>query len=141
MSRTVEEIEAARATRREAAKAARDEQRLKDLEALDALELEHGDGRVKDLDLPAFVAGLPTLVVVRTPQATEYKRFRDQQRRAGGKGEESGKSMDLLATTCVAYPDPETYKRVCDAFPGTHDAAGLAAIKLAEAKGAAEGKG
>jgi len=137
---SIEEIQARRAARKAAHEAARVAQAERDLEALDALEVEHGDGRVAQLDLPSYVDGLPTTVLVRIPSGIEYKRFRDQVRRAKSQVD-VGAAQDLLASVCVVYPDAATYERVREAFPGTHDSAAIAAIKLADAQRRDEGKG
>ncbi len=134
----IADIEARRAARKAAAAEAQAEQYCKDLEALDALEAEHGDGRVASLKMPAFLPGVPTLCVVSTPTESAFRRFRDMARRNQGK--DPGAALDLLASTCVAYPDKETYAKLCAAFPGTHDCVGAAAVKLAEARAADEGK-
>jgi hypothetical protein len=138
---TVKEIEERRAARKAAAEKAREEQYAKDLEALDELEQEHGDGKVVQLDLPAFTVGLPTMVVVRTPTDVEHRRYRDMVRRSKGKGDEIGKATDLLADVCRVYPDDDTYEAVRKAHPGVHDSIAVQAIKLAEARTAEEGKG
>lgn len=132
------DVQKRRAERKAAAEVARAEQYEKDLEKLNELEEQLGDGRVVELRLPAHVPGLPTIVVVKTPSALAFKRFRDQAR---AKASRPGEALDLLADTCVAFPDAETYKRVCEAFPGTHDCVGQAAVKLAEAQSGDEGKG
>ena len=135
---SIEDIQAKRAARKAAAATAREAQYEKDLEALDAAEEAHGDDRVTVLDLPAHVPGLPTLVIVKTPESKYFKRFRDMARK---RRDEPGAAVDLLAGFCVEYPSEEIYKKVCDAFPGTHDCVGAAAVKLAEAKDTAAGKG
>jgi hypothetical protein len=134
---SVAEIQARRAARKAAAAEAREKQLEIDLEALDMAEVEHGDGRVLSLELPAHVDGLPTMVVVHTPEPKYFSRFRDMARKQHSK---PGAALDMLASMCVAYPADDVYKRVCEAFPGTHDAVGAAAIKLAEAKESDSGK-
>jgi len=135
----IAELEARRTERKAAATRAREEQYAQDLEALDALETELGDGAVSPIDLAAHSAGLPTMVVVRTPSALHFKRFRDMVRRA--KDGNTGAATDLLADVSVAYPDPDTYARVREAFPGVHDSVGVVAIRLAQGQATNEGKG
>jgi hypothetical protein len=139
--RSVEEIQAARAARKASNEAARVEQYAKDLDALDALEVEHGDGRVCELSLPAYRPGLPTLVVVVCPAPDYYKRFQEMVRRAKGEGSKLGPAADLLADHCVAYPAKDVYAEVRKAFPGVHDSVAAAAAELSQAKGRDEGKG
>jgi len=131
----IAELEARRATRREVNDKARTEQYAKDLEALDRLEEEHGDGRVSALKMPSYVPGLPTFVVVNTPSASYFNRFRSMVRNANGKAQAQGEAKDLLASSCVLYPDAETYARMKEAWPSTHDNVGMEAIRLGEAGG------
>lgn len=132
---TVEEIEERRAKRKEGIAKARAEQYAKDLEHVDRLEAELGDDRVRILSTTSFVAGLPTLVVVKTPSVAHFSRFRQMVRNAGQKNAKIGEAKDLLASTCVAYPDEETYKRMCEEWPSIHDNVGIEAISLGEAEG------
>ena len=132
---TVEEIEARRAKRKETIAKAREEQYAKDLEEVDKLEMELGDDRVGVLKMPSFVAGLPTLVVVRTPSSSVFNRFRSMVRAAGQKTIAIGAAKDLMASSCVAYPNEETYKRMCEEWPSIHDNVGIEAIRLGETEG------
>jgi hypothetical protein len=132
---TVEEIEERRAKRKEAIAKAREEQYAKDLEHIDRLEQEFGDDRVTVLSMPSFIAGLPTVVVVKTPLSSIFNRFRSQVRAAGQKTIAIGAAKDLLASCCVAYPDEETYKRMCEEWPSIHDNVGIEAIRMGEAQG------
>jgi hypothetical protein len=137
--RSIEEIQAARAARKAVGSAAREEQLAKDLEALDALELEHGDDRVVSLELPAHIPGLPTIIVGRCPSKDYFKKFQDMVRRAKGDLVRIGPATDQLADVCLAYPDAETYKQVREAFPAIHDQLATAAAELARAKDSAAG--
>lgn len=137
---SVEEIEKRRAERREAIAKARAAQYEKDLEQVDKLEAEHGDDRVEVLETSSFVSGLPTLVVVKTPEEDYYKRYRDKVRRArkaSGTADTVaiGAAQDELGLVCVVYPDRETYERMRKEWPSIHDNVGIAANKLGEAKG------
>ena len=137
---TIEEIEQRRAARKAGVSAARDAQYLIDLEALDALEEEHGDGKVAQLNLPNFTPGLPTMIVVRTPEPRYYKRFEDMVRKAKD-ADATGRASDMLADCCVVYPDAATYVRVREAYPAVRGPIGHAAVTLAQARAADEGKG
>jgi hypothetical protein len=128
-------IEARRAERKASTQTARDEQYEKDLVRVDELEAELGDDRVSILTTPSFVVGLPTLVVVSTPAPLAFKRFRQMVRKAGQNIEAIGAARDLLASTCVAYPDDVTYARMKEAWPSVHDNVGLAATDLGELEG------
>jgi hypothetical protein len=129
------ELEARRATRKETTAKAREEQYVKDLERVDEIETEHGDDRVAVLKVPSFVAGLPTLVVVSTPQPLVFKRFRQMVRKAASNTEAMGAAKDLLASSCIAYPDEVTYARMKDSWPSIHDNVGVEAIRLGETEG------
>lgn len=132
---TIEALEAKRAERKAATEKAREAQYAQDLEWLDGLEVEHGDGRVTALRMSSYVPGLPTLVVVKAPEPSYFARFRQQVRKAGQRVEAIGDAKDMLATACLAYPDAEVYGRMCEAWASLHDAVGVEAIRLAETEG------
>lgn len=101
----------------EQAQAAADEQTVIDLEAIADLEQAHGPGRIKAIELPAHVPGLPMRAAVKVPSEALIKRFR-----AGCKGgpDDNGDPTaagEQLALSCLVYPDRETYARLCAAFP------------------------
>ncbi len=135
IKKKIAELEAKRAKRKASADEARDVQRLKDLEELDKLEIEHGDGIVSALDTPSFVEGLPTLVVVKAPAPDYMKRFRQQVRKASKSVEAIGNAQDMLAASCVAYPDTGTYERMKETWSALHDSVGVEAIRLGQAEG------
>lgn len=139
---TIEEIESRRAARKAAVAESRAAQYAKDLEALDSLEVEHGDGCVASLEVDKFVDGLPTMIVIRTPSQDQYKRFCQQVRRAAGNLEARGAAQDLLAESCWVYPStPDDRKRMLAAFPGVLTSVAVRAAKLAEFRADDEGKG
>lgn len=131
----IEALEAKRAARRDGVAKARQEQYAKDLEQIDALEEQHGPDRVTVLEMPSFMPGLPTVVVVKTPEPNVFTRFRQMVRKASKDVEAMGNAKDLLAASCIAYPDADTYARMKTAWPSIHDNAGLAAIQLGESEG------
>jgi len=128
-------IEARRSERLAAIGKAKKEQYLKDLEEVDRLGQEHGDDRVAVLKTVSFVAGLPTVVVVRTPSPDEMKRYRHQVRKSEGNFEKIGGAKDLLGAACVIYPDESTYGRMKQAWPSIHDNVGIEALRMGEAEG------
>ena len=138
----IEEIEKRRAARREASAAARDEQHATDLEAIDKLEEEHGDGVLARLNVDRFVPGQPTFIVMRTPTRAAYKRFQDQYA-AATKGK--GKVLDAhenLARTCWVYPaDKAAQDAMLEVLPGIGHAISVHAQQLVEAQASDEGKG
>lgn len=140
--RTLEEIEAARAARRAGIEARKAEQLVRDMEALDAAEIEHGDDMVKPVHLNTWSPGLPTFVVVRMPTGIEFKRFQDMaKKQPNGKDGDAVKASNLLADVCVIYPSKEDYARVREACPGVHIVAGTTAADMSAARAEEAGKG
>lgn len=138
-TQSIQDIEARRAARKAATELAREEQRVKDMEALDSLEIEHGDGRVVAIDLGFFDPGLPTFVVARMPAPIERKRYEDMcVRKTDGAALEAAK---MLASVCVVYPDKDTYEKVKERCTGIHTTVALEAIQLGAGKRREEGKG
>lgn len=138
---TIEEIEARRTARREANEKARLEQLAIDLEALDALEAQHGDGRVGRIDLPAFVPGLPVFVVVTCPAEDVHRRYRAMMRAGVNDKRKQLEAFDMLGASCLGYPDKAKFSEVVAKFGGIPDGVGLLASKLADGRSADEGKG
>lgn len=131
----IAEIETRRSERKTATAKARAEQYAKDLEQIDLLEVEHGDDRVTVLTMPSFVEGLPTVVVVKTPEPAVFKRYRQMVRKAGQKYEAIGSARDMMAAECIAYPEKETYERMKESWPSIHDNVGTEAARLGESEG------
>src|SRR4051812_21379879 len=131
----IAEIEKRREERKAATAEARAQQYAKDLEQIDSLEAQHGDDRVTVLKMPSFREGLPTVVVVTTPEAKIFKRYRQMVRKAGTNYERIGEARDMMAAECVGYPDKDTYEKMKDAWPSVHDDVGNAAAKLGEPEG------
>ncbi len=137
----IDAIEARRAARKATGDKERKEQLAKDLEALDALEVQHGDGRVARLTVQFFTPGLPTMVIVSTPSDGHFTRYRQQIRKAGQNVEAKGAAADMLASVCVAYPDEDTYNRMRKVYPAIHDSVYIQAAQLGQARTEDEGKG
>lgn len=132
-------IEARRAERAAALTGAFTVQRAADLEALDALEVERGQGAVALQDMPAWVPGLPTGAVVRVPHSGEMRAFRA---RAGGKEPGAAdKATEALGAQCLVYPSKEDFARMCEVSPAFQLLCGNAACALAVTAAHAEGKG
>lgn len=137
----VEIAEAKRAERKAAANPARDAQRVVDLNAVNDLEIEHGDSNVGVINVP-YSDGLPTCAAVRAPKPAELKRFRVRVTPKHEKDRpDTAAASEELAATCVIYPDAETYARLCIARPGLAVQLGSKAVDLATGKAEAEGKG
>jgi hypothetical protein len=144
VSAKLAEIEARRAERKGKLDEAKKVQACADLEAYDALEVEHGDENVASLEVERFVEGHPTFVVLKAPDGPQYKRFVDQVSRAVEKNNliERRKAQDLLAESCWIYPNtPEARKAMLAAFPGLLVSIAVRATQLVEGKASAEGKG
>lgn len=120
-------------------------QRETDLEALDALEVEYGDSNVAAVHLPAdrWVPDLPTLAVARCPKPAEVKRYRDTTAKAHGSGDIRAvtDAAEQIASTCLVYPEKDTYERLREARPGIHVQLGRFAIDLVMGSSEEQGKG
>jgi len=140
----IEAVEKRRAERKVELAKEREAQEATDLEAIDALEMEHGAGGVARLDLERFAKGLPTCVALRTPDPAQYKRFVDQVGKAVEKNNQGARrdAQDLFAKSCWAYPaEQEARDRMLEQFPGLLVSIAIRAAQLVEAKAAEEGKG
>lgn len=141
---TIEEIEERRdARKKELAKKAAD-QYATDLEAIDALEVEHGDGALAIVKVPKFKEGIPTRAVVRTPSGPQYKRYVDQVQKASSAKNSTAQRQAVitLAESCWVYPGtPDARAAMLAEFPGITTTLAIAAAALAEGKAEEEGKG
>lgn len=141
MTQTIEEIEARRSARKAEIAKQRAVQLAVDLEALDALEVEHGDGSVRRVDVERFTPGMPTLVVVRAPTRAEFKRYQDGCKGIGGQKGDALAAANLICETCLVYPSREDFAKLLEVSPGIQAIAGVAAVELSAGKAAEEGKG
>lgn len=143
MDPKIAEIEERRAARRAELAKAEEAQFVKDLEALDELEAQHGAGVVGSVRCARFIPGLPTRVFVRPPKADEYDRYTSQYGRAKDKQSTAGQrdAIKLLGTTCWLYPvDKDVRAKLVEEFPGLLIAVGLEAAKRGEAEAEEEKK-
>jgi hypothetical protein len=141
--RTEAEIQAARAARKAANAEAESAQRVADLDAIDVLEAQNGDANTQVVEVPFDARNpLPCLVLVRAPDETEMKRYRDtvKPRKDGSPGDPL-EAARQLASACVIYPPREQYDAICKARTGLSVQLGLAAVNLSVGKVEAEGKG
>jgi len=139
----VEEIEKRRSERRKAHDDARDAQALKDLEAIDALEAEHGEP-LHTMTANGFKHGVAVKVAFRAPSPTEYKRYCDMVGRAQQKNDaiERRRAQEMLAASCLMYPpEGEARKAMLEAFPGVLISLAIESAKVAELRNEEEGKG
>lgn len=125
-------IEEAIAKRKAARAKEQRKQYATDLEHLDLLEQEHGEGAITALKVDRD--NLPTLVILKCPPDPVVKRFRTQTRPVGDKTPDPTQPAEIVADCCLLYPDKDTFARMCGAVPGLHAQAGAAALDLATAK-------
>jgi hypothetical protein len=145
---TFAELEARREARRQAHIEAHETQRLLDLERLDALEEEHGYGRVLKVELGTWRdgSGAATMMVLRLPLASEavFKRF--QQQVSSGKASPASKleAAEVLARSCVVYPHPKSeadaYNATVEMAPGVLGNLALQIVSAVQGRAEAEGK-
>lgn len=136
----LELAEERRAKRKAEARAAYEAQRVVDVEAVDALEIEHGDTNVGVIIVP-HSAGLPTCAAVRCPKPAELKRYRVRVTPKHEKDHpDTAAAAEELADICRIYPDKDTYTKLCAARPGLAVQLGARAVNLATGKSEAEGK-
>lgn len=133
----LDEIEKRRADRRAEVERATLEQRVLDLEAIDALEAEYGPNEIKTFEVP-YLPGLPVVVAVRTGREPEVKRFLARLRE---KNANTHAAAEEAARSCLVYPtDRETVDRLVEKRRGLLVQVGTAAMNLASARAAEEGK-
>jgi hypothetical protein len=132
----LEALRAQRKARQDGLKKQEEDQTLIDLTALDALEVELGDSNVAFLTVP-FQPGLPTMMIARKPTKAELQRYRAQVKvkpQGNGKQPDSDKTpteaCEIIADSCIQYPEAEVYGRLCIERPGAKAQLGALALKL-----------
>lgn len=136
----LEVAEERRAARKAEARKAYEAQRVVDLDAIDALEIEHGDSNVGVINVP-HTDGMPTCVAVRCPKPAELKRFRSRIKPKHEKDHPDNEAAaEELAKTCRVYPGPDAFEALCVARPGLAVQLGSKAIALSTGNAEAEGK-
>jgi hypothetical protein len=130
-----------RAKREATLEEARDAQEAVDLEAIEALELEHGYTLNVEFQVQQFVPGFPTIVAIRPPSEAEYKRYFAQVNKANGSGDAKVAAHVMLAQVSWVYPaEPEARRAMLAANGGMLASIGNHASKLAELRKSEEGK-
>lgn len=140
---TIEQLEERRAERKKVHADAEAEQFATDLAALDALEIEHGDGTIGAVKVQ-FKKGHPTRAFFKTPTKMQYDRYRKQIQKAVEKKNLSAQyeAQELLAKSCWIYPvEQEAKDEMIDSFPGLYASMAIGAASLAEGRNEEEGKG
>lgn len=139
--KSLDDVIAERAAKKEALQKQADAQRAVDLEAIMALEDLHGDSNVSVLDIP-YTPGLPTCVAVRTPKAIEFQRYRDMNTGKDAGSKKAIESAEMLGKVCRIYPPKveagaegeDLFAKILEARPGVLVGMGLAATKLIAAR-------
>jgi hypothetical protein len=139
---TLEEIEERRSARKALADKARLEQETRDMEAIDALEVEANES-LHTMTANGYKAGVPVKVAFRPPSAVEYKRYCDGISRSEKSPVDRRKVQEQLAHVCWVYPAKDTPDRaaVLEAFPGVLISLAIEVAKVAEMAAESEGKG
>lgn len=146
---TVEEIQKRRADRKAAQNSKRLEQYVLDLEELDRLEEQHGDGRIvvhhisDDEGTPSrYVDGCVTLAVFRLPTRVEMKRYQDQCKpdRKGRPGDTVA-AANQVARACRLYPDAESWTQLIETYAGIDVHAAVSVLEAVSGVAEEEGKG
>jgi hypothetical protein len=131
----IAEIEKRRSDRKKASDDKRDAQTVIDLQAIEELEIELGEGAVAIVEIPEFTPGCVTMVAARSPNTAEVKRYRFMASDKPGKrndvipGDAVG-AAEQLAETCLKYPDAEAFEKVCAERPGLKAQLGTFAVQL-----------
>jgi hypothetical protein len=142
-------VQAKRAALQATEKAAFDEQQATDLEALVALEEEHGFDRVLRVDVGGWKpgTGATTLMAARIPLASEsyYKRFEQTVAKAKDGTTVKVEAGYTLARACLVYPsekgEPELYKATVDIAPGILSHLAHQIVKAVQGQAEEEKKG
>lgn len=141
----LERAERVRAERKAGLQKQADEQRAKDLEAINTLEEEYGDTNILMMNVP-FTPGHTTCIAARTPNDPEMKRYRYRLKtKKAGDQPDVVAAHEELADVVRVYPlrDPEgdeLYSNMRAARSGIHVQLGAASVKLATAREEQEGK-
>jgi len=132
-------IEQERTERKELLNAARNQQRAVDMARLNELEIERGDGNIASVEVGRHSPGMVTMVVVRSLNKNELKRFRDRTKREGA---DTAAAAEEATGSTLLYPakDSEEWTTLLEAVPGIAVRAGVAAVQLSAGLEQTEGK-
>lgn len=126
-----------RAARKEANAKAAAAQREVDLEAIDALEIEHGDANIAIAEI-TYEAGLPVLSAVRRVNDAELKRY---QARLANDPKATSSAAAEVGLSCMEYPAKgEVRDALLKARPALTVGLGVLALKLAAGTAIEEAK-
>ena len=138
---TVEEIELARAERRAALEEQRLAQHALDLEALNNLEIEHGESSLVRVKPKRFIPGQPTFVVLRLANPVEFKRYSDMVNGRGGAAGDTMAAAVALCDVCLLYPSKDVFRGICQRVATMPIDCAVATLKAGEGVAIEEGKG
>lgn len=134
---TLEEIQAARAARKEAKAAREQEQLVEDLTAINELEIEHGDENIATLRVDRYIDGLPVMIAVRAPKPVEVKRFRSRMKQRNA---DAHAACEEVGRACLLYPNAETFDKLAEHRPMLPADSGGLAIQILRTRSESEGK-
>jgi hypothetical protein len=124
----IAELEERRQARKDAIDAARVEQSVLDLMALDALEEEHGQGNVAMI-IVQYSPGLPTFAVARAANKAQLTKYRARIKEGQPKPDAT-RAAEELGEQCRLYPTGELWEALATARPGILAQIGTQAISL-----------
>lgn len=103
------------------------------------LKKQHGDHKIECKQLGKWKPGFPTLVVVSSLDSSAYRRYeqmsQNKQERVRQQAQACAVSDSLL------YPDEDTFAKMKAEYLDLPGVVCLEAVRLSQAKAAAEGKG
>ncbi len=138
----LELAEAKRNARKAAHRALSDARKAIDVDAIDALEIEHGEENVGVLWVPYLSDDLPMAVAVRTPSKNEIKRYRAMIKpKKNGDMPDLAPHVEQVGTSCLVYPAKEVFEALLEKRPGLLIQLGNVALTLSTGREQEEGKG
>lgn len=127
-----------RAERKAANAKAAAEQRELDLEAIDALEVEHGDANIA-LEEISYEPGLPVLVATRRAEEAMVKRY---QARLANDPKATSSAAAEVGLSCIVYPPAGDQRdALLKARPALTVGLGVLSLGMASGRAVDESKG
>lgn len=121
------------------------EQLAIDLEAIDALEVQHGDSNVGTIEVPFTEEGVPVRVAVLAPPDVLVKRYQSRIKAKGDEKPDLAEAAKELGAASRIYPPKgegdEAFRKILKSRAGLEVQMGLVASKLASGRIVDEGKG
>jgi len=133
----LEELRKARADKDAKRAEARAEQELQDELAIEPLRDQYGDG-LAVVVLNVHFEGLPVLAAAEPAGPALMRRHRASikvnVKDKGTTVEGSAEAAEQLARSCLKYPEPDVFARMCEKAPGLASQLGQEVAKVAAAK-------